>query len=77
MKNFMANVTFTFAGNVHVRAEDAEQARKILKEQLGLVMGGYVHCQDQEAIPNIAFDAHPTKMISELRLVEEPNPDLQ
>lgn len=76
MKNFMANVKFTFAGTVHVRAEDAEQAKKILKEQLGLVMGGYVHCQDQEAIPNYSFDAHPTKLISELRFVEESNLDL-
>lgn len=65
-KQFSANVTFTFKGDVQVWAESREEAYELLEKHFGLVMGGNLHTTLDDEDIDWDFSVHPSKKITNL-----------
>lgn len=61
MARYIVNTRFTFSGIFEVEADNIEQAREIVMNDCGLVMGS-VHTTNDSVI-GWNFDTHPEKEI--------------
>lgn len=65
MARYIVNTRFTFSGVFEVEADSIKQARDIVMNDCGLVMGGSVHATDNNVI-DWDFDTHPEKEIGRI-----------
>ena len=62
MARYIVNTRFTFSGIFEVEADSIEQAREIVRNDCGLVMGS-VHTTNADSVIGWDFDTHPEKEI--------------
>ena len=63
MKTHIIKTQFVFAGCFKIKAITREEAKKIVKENCGLVMGGKIHTSLNEATVDWDFPIHPDTRI--------------
>ena len=63
MKKFTISVKYVFNGLFEVKAENREEALRIVKEDCGMTLGN-IHTTDDEAVKGWNFDMHPELIIS-------------
>lgn len=63
MPDFKVETTFKFKGHFKVTAENMKEARRIVENDCGLVMGGSIHTTLDEKDIDWNFDTHPEKDI--------------
>lgn len=61
MARYIVNTQFTFSGVFEVEANSREQARDIVMNDCGFVMGGSIHTTDYESVVDWDFNTHPEK----------------
>lgn len=67
MKKYRVYTEYTFAGYYDIIAESKDEARRMVTEHCGLVMGGNIHTTlDDEEVINWDFDTHPETHIKEV-----------
>jgi len=77
MDLYKADVTFTFRGIVAVKAENDAQAKKMIEEGVGLVIGGRVHTSlPIESEVGWVFDSHPEKLVENVAIDGRVTPTL-
>lgn len=62
MARYIVNTRFTFSGVFEVEADSIEQAREIVMNDCGLVMGR-VHTTNNDSVIGWDFERHPDKEI--------------
>jgi len=64
MKNkYQVQTNFVFYGYFTVEAENEEQARQLVNNQCGLVLGGNIHTTLNDKECDWVFNHHPDKVI--------------
>lgn len=63
MTKFDVNVNYVFNGTYTVMAEDSEEAKRMVVENCGLVMGGNIHTTLDDEEVDWEFDTHPDTQI--------------
>ena len=73
MKNkvYRVQTQYIFDGVFDVVAENKEDARQMVIQDCGMVMGGNVHSTLSDNEINWAFDRHPNKRISRITKVQK------
>lgn len=67
MKKYRVYTEYTFAGYYDIIAESKDEARRMVTELCGLVMGGNIHTTlDDEEVTNWDFNTHPETNIKEV-----------
>jgi len=70
MNRYIIRTAFVFEGSFLVTAETKEQAKQIVTEDCGLVMGGSIHSTLSDTDINWDFCMHPEKVIRKVKLVK-------
>lgn len=67
-KKYDVKVRYTFEGVYTVVADNRDEAKRMVREQCGLVMGGNIHTNlDDDEVLDWDFDTHPeTNVVSAL-----------
>jgi hypothetical protein len=68
MKKYSVKTRFTFTGTFFINAGSKEEARKLVENDCGLVIGGGIHtaCHSQDEV-DWEFPFHPEKQIVNIR----------
>lgn len=66
MATYIVNTKFVFSGVFEVEADSKDQARDIVMNDCGLVMGGNIHTTFDDAEVGWNFDTHPEKQIGRI-----------
>lgn len=67
MKKFRVYTEYTFSGYYDIIAETKDEARRMVTENCGLVMGGHIQTTlDDEQVPYWDFDTRPDTNIKEV-----------
>ena len=66
---YSVTTTFTFKGTFKIPAENEDEARTIVLEQCGLVLGGNIHSTNSDA--DWEFDMTPEMQVTDVTLLEE------
>lgn len=70
MKKYRVYTEYTFSGYYDVVAETEDEARRMVTEDCGLVMGGNIHTSlYDEEVPYWDFDTHPEERIRRVSFV--------
>lgn len=70
MKKYRVYTEYTFSGYYDVVAETKEEAKRMVTENCGLVMGGNIQTtHNDEEVPYWDFDTHPEENIREVSFV--------
>jgi len=64
---YEVDTKFVFSGKFTVMAENEEQAKKLVKESCGLVIGGNIHTTLLDENCNWHFSIHPDTVIGKVR----------
>ena len=70
-KFYRVRTQYIFDGVFDVVAENKEDARQMVIQDCGMVMGGNVHSTLSDNEINWAFDRHPNKRISRITKVQK------
>ena len=70
-KVYRVRTQYIFDGVFDVVAENKEDARQMVIQDCGMVMGGNVHSTLSDNEINWAFDRHPNKRISRITKVQK------
>ncbi|EOA58457.1 hypothetical protein HMPREF1214_02029 [Bacteroides sp. HPS0048] len=63
MARYKVKTRFVFEGTFSVEADSRQEAKKIVLESCGLVMGSNIHTDLDDEEVDWDFDTHPTKEI--------------
>jgi hypothetical protein len=63
ISKYVVYTKFVFEGRFFVKAENKEEAKRIVKEDCGLTIGGPVHSTQDEDTVYWDFPVHPEKII--------------
>jgi hypothetical protein len=66
-KSFTVKTRFTFTGTFFINADTKEDARKLVIENCGLVLGGKIHTCLAEEDVDWDFPIHPEKVIVKVK----------
>lgn len=66
MARYIVNTRFIFSGIFEVEADSRDQARDIVMNDCGLVIGGNIHTILDSDKVNWNFDTHPEKQIGRI-----------
>ena len=68
---YRVRTQYIFEGVFEVVAESKEEARLIVRQNCGLIMGGNIHSTLPDDEINWAFDKHPNKHIDRITKVQK------
>jgi len=69
MKKYRVYTEYTFSGYYDIIAETKDEARRMVTENCGLVMGGHIQTTlDDEEVPYWDFNVHPESRIKEVAI---------
>jgi len=61
LQSYEIETSFTFTGVFKVKAKNEQEARDLIENHCGLVLGGDIHSSLPEEIVDWNFDNHPIK----------------
>ena len=67
MKTYTVQTKFVFAGAFEVHAENMQEARRIVEQDCGVVLGGKIHTTASQAVIDWEFPVHPEKRITSVK----------
>lgn len=66
LQTYEIETSFTFTGVFKVQAKNEQEARDLIENHCGLVIGGEIHSSLPEETVDWDFDTHPLKETLEL-----------
>jgi hypothetical protein len=63
MKKYIVKTKFVFEGAFEVQAANRQEARRIVNEDCGVVLGGTIHTSNKSSVTDWNFPVHPEKQI--------------
>ena len=68
MAKYDVKVRYSFEGTYTVAAEDCEEAKRMVSEDCGLVLGGNIHTtRDDDEVTDWDFSIHPDTQVLSVR----------
>lgn len=67
MKTYTVKIQYVFEGAFEVKADSKQEARRIVDEDCGLVLGGDIHTTSDEDVTYWDFSIHPDKNIKSVK----------
>jgi hypothetical protein len=68
MRQYAVETRFIFSGTFFITAENKREAKELVEEQCGLVLGGGIHSTLADEDVDWDFSVHPDKMIGRIRV---------
>lgn len=66
VRTYIVPVKFVFEGTFEIKASSAAEARELIENDCGLVLGGDIHTTLDDDDVDWEFDVHPSKSIGRI-----------
>jgi len=71
MPKYKVTTTFQFNGYFIIDCETADESKKMVNEDCGLVLGGNIHTTLPDEQVDWKFDVHPERLIGQITKVDK------